>query len=113
MWIQDSLIQRVLDSAQVDFGGVYEKDGWGYFYAVYRIDHHKVTFKVPSKNPRESTLKKYLFKEFSKRIREIDLCIDVSWSNYCQVTRKDPWSLYPLIKKYIDKQYKDFPFKAS
>lgn len=113
MRIQNSLIKRILDNASIEFGGIHDRNGHG-FMAVFRIEHHKITFNVNSKNPRKATLEKLLFEEFARRVREIDYQFDVSWSNYCRGPYLyDPYSLMPLVEKYLNNQYLDLPHKSK
>jgi hypothetical protein len=113
MRVSNSLIKRILDNSSVEFGGIHDRNGWGYM-AVYRIDFIKITLDLKTKNPRKTTLDKLLLLELEKRISAISVSLDVSWSNYISEPHiSDPYGVMPLIKKYLVHQYLDFPHKKA
>lgn len=116
MYISKKHVERIIDNAELEFRGCHAPHNETPLYgrrAYYMIDYVKVTFPVKSMSPRKSTLREGLIKELQRRIGEIGFRLDVSWSGYSQVVIYDGYGVMPLLKRYIDKQYLDLPFKAS
>lgn len=114
MYISTEQVKKILRNCNIEFGGVHQVTGWDHYIAVYRLDDRKLTFKVNSKNPRKSTLDTRLILELQKRIGEISLSINESFSGFnTEVYTVDPNGVLFLVNKYLIGQYTNLDKKVG
>jgi len=108
MYVSTEQVKKIIRSCNLEFGYVHKVTGWDHYIAVYRLDNIKITFKVKSANTRQNTLDLGLINELKSRIGDITLGIDESFSafNRC-IYNIDPYSVLPLVNKYLIGQYTD------
>jgi hypothetical protein len=105
MNVPKHIVEYILDNASIGERGCHAPhnetplDGRR---AYYMIDHVKVTFPVKSLKPTQSTLRAGLIKEMQRRFASIGFALDVNWSGTVSVVERDPYSVLPLLTKYVD-----------
>ena len=113
MLIASVIVQRILDNAKVEFNGLHgNTPGWDRA-AYYRIDGHKVTFRVYSLNPRQKALNKQLFNELRKRLSAVGDRVTIDYYGRASMTHHDPYGVETLLQTYVYGQYMDIPYKPK